>query len=185
VRPCANLGDYTDLGYTSYAQKINVDKARIQGIEVAGRYQITDRWAVRANYTYTDSEQQSGEEKGLPLTNSAKHMLNATVDWQALEKLNVFLTMEARSKRYRGTDADGDPRYFKDYEVFHLGASYEVNKTFTINGRINNLLDEDFTTYSFVSCTTGTQCVGGWAPEDDYNNKDKARNFWISLNAKF
>lgn len=185
VRPCANLGEYTDLGYTSYTQKINVDKARIQGVEVAGRYQITDRWAVRANYTYTDSEQQSGDDKGLPLTNSAKHMLNATLDWQALEKLDVFLTMEARSKRYRGKDAAGDPRYFKDYEVFHLGASYQLNKTFTINGRINNLLDEDFTTYSFVSCTTGTSCVGGWAPEDDYNNKDKARNFWVSLNARF
>lgn len=185
VRPCVNLGDYGDLGYTSYAQNINVAKARIQGVEVAGRYQISDRWAVRANYTYTDSEQQSGEDKGLPLTNSARHMLNATVDWQALEKLNVFLSMEARSKRYRGTDAAGKPRYFKDYEVFHLGASYEVNRNFTLNARINNLLDEDFTTYSFVSCTSGSQCVGGWAPEDDYNNKDKARNLWISANLRF
>ncbi|MDX5446043.1 MAG: TonB-dependent receptor, partial [Zoogloeaceae bacterium] len=185
VRPCVNLGDYGDLGYTSYAQNINVAKARIQGVEVAGRYQISDRWAVRANYTYTDSEQQSGEDKGLPLTNSARHMLNATFDWQALERLNVFLSMEARSKRYRGTDAAGKPRYFKDYEVFHLGASYEVNKNFTLNARINNLLDEDFTTYSFVSCTSGSQCVGGWAPEDDYNNKDKARNLWISANLRF
>lgn len=185
VRPCANLGDYSDLGYTSYRQKINVDEARIQGIEVAGRYQINARWAVRGNYTYTDSKQLSGADKGLPLTNSAKHMLNATVDWQALQQLNVFLTMEARSKRYRGTDADGNPRYFKDYEVFHLGASYQVNKNLTLNARINNLLDEDFTTYSFVSCTSGSQCVGGWAPEDDYNNKDKARNLWVSANLRF
>lgn len=185
VRPCANLGEYGDLGYTSYAQNINVAKARIQGVEVAGRYQISDRWAVRGNYTYTDSKQQSGADKGLPLTNSAKHMLNATVDWQALQQLNVFLTMEARSKRYRGKDATGNPRYFKDYEVFHLGASYQVNKNLTLNARINNLLDEDFTTYSFVSCTTGNQCVGGWAPEDDYNNKDKARNLWVSANLRF
>lgn len=185
VRPCANLGEYADLGYTSYSQNINVAKARIQGVEVAGRYQISDRWAVRANYTYTDSEQQSGADKGLPLTNSAKHMLNATVDWQALQQLNVFLTMEARSKRYRGKDAAGNPRYFKDYEVFHLGASYQVNKNLTFNARINNLLDEDFTTYSFVSCTSGSQCVGGWAPEDDYNNKDKARNLWVSANLRF
>ena len=185
VRPCVNLGDYSDLGYTSYRQKINVDKARIQGIEIAGRWQMLPTIALRGNYTYTDSKQQSGADKGLPLTNSAKHMFNATVDWQAMPRLNLFLTMEARSRRYRGTDASGKARYFKDYEVFHLGASYQVNKSLTINARINNLLDEDFTTYSFVSCTSGSQCVGGWAPEDDYNNKDKARNLWVSANLRF
>lgn len=186
VRPCANLGDFANLGYTSYAQNINVAKARIQGIEMAGRYQISHRWGVRANYTFTDSEQLSGADKGLPLTNSARHMLNATLDWQAMDSLNLFLSMEARSKRYRGTDANDKPRYFKDYEVFHLGASYEINKNFTINARVNNLLDKDFTTYSFVSCATpSTSCVGGWAAEDHYNNKDKARNFWVSLNARF
>lgn len=185
VRPCVNLGDYTSLGYTSYSQKINVDEARIQGVELAGRWQMFDTLALRGNYTYTDSEQLSGADKGLPLTNSAKHMANATLDWQAMSKLNVYLTLEARSKRYRGKDADNNPRYFKDYEVYHLGASYQWSKHFTVHARINNLLDEDFTSYSFVRCTTGSQCVGGWAPEDDYNNKDKARSVWVSLNARF
>jgi len=71
VRPCVNLGDYDELGYTTYSQKINIDEVDIQGVEAAGRYLISDRWSLRANYTWTDSEQKSGPEEGLPLTNTA------------------------------------------------------------------------------------------------------------------
>ncbi|MDX5362790.1 MAG: TonB-dependent receptor [Pseudazoarcus pumilus] len=180
VRPCVNLGDYTDLGYGSYRQKINVDKAVIKGIEVAGRWQIAERWALRGNYTYTDSEQKSGADKGMPLTQTAKHMLNTTVDWQARSDLNVYLTMEARTKRYRGKDDAGNPRYYKGYEIFHLGAVYQLTKNFTISGRINNLLDEDFTTYKVVSDGSG-----GWEEQFDYNNIDARRNFWVSANYRF
>ncbi|THF64728.1 TonB-dependent receptor [Pseudothauera nasutitermitis] len=187
--PCASTGEYADLGYNpSSTRSGNIDKVVIQGVELAGRWQISNTWALRGNYTYTDSEQKSGANKGQPLTQSAKHMLNATLDWQILPSLDVFLTMEARSKRYRG-QINNKAAYYKDYEVFHLGASYQVSKNITINGRINNLLDEDFTTYKteFVSCSSGNSCVNGWQPSylDDYNNKDKSRNFWISLNAKF
>ncbi|WP_197407993.1 TonB-dependent receptor domain-containing protein [Lampropedia cohaerens] len=185
---CSSSGEYADLGYTSSSRTTNIDKVVIQGLEVAGRWQITPQWMLRGNYTYTDSEQKSGAEKGRPMGNVAKHMLNTTLDWQAMDRLNVFLTMEARSKRYRGQINDRDA-YYKDYEVFHLGASYALNDNFTINARINNLLDKDFTTYQteFVNCTSGSSCINGWQPSylDDYNNKDKARSFWISVNARF
>ncbi len=184
VRPCVNLGDYIDLGYDSFSQVINVDKAVIQGIELAGRWQIADRWALRGNYTYTDSEQKSGADKGMPLTNSAKHMLNATLDWQARADLLVFLTMEARSERYRG-QINGRAAHYEDYEVFHLGAVYQVNDNFTITGRVNNLLDKDFTSYRWARCDGGRGCDDGWQALDDYNNKDKARSFWISANYQF
>src|SRR5690606_21698517 len=74
VRPCANLGDYALLGYTTYAQNINIDEVRIQGVELAGRWGISETWSLRANYTYTDSEQLSGADKGFPMTDTAKHM---------------------------------------------------------------------------------------------------------------
>lgn len=183
VRPCVNLGDFTELGYDSYRQKINVDKAVIKGIEVAGRWQMADRWALRGNYTYTDSEQKSGADKGLPLTQTARHMLNTTLDWQARSNLNVYLTMEARTKRYRGKIND-KAAYYKGYEIFHLGAVYQVTDRLTISGRINNLLDEDFTTYKVVPCTS--RCGGEtWSAQYDYNNVDARRNLWVSANYRF
>src|SRR5690554_1597570 len=184
AQSCSSTGDYADLGYANSSKNVNIDKAVIQGIELAGRWQIADRWALRGNYTYTDSEQKSGEEKGLPLTHTAKHMFNTTLDWQARSDLLVFLTMEARSKRYRGQIND-QAEYYKGYEVFHLGASYQVNDNFTINGRINNLLDEDFTSYRWVPCSPGRGCDDGFQFREDYNNEHKARSVWVSANYRF
>jgi outer membrane receptor for ferrienterochelin and colicins len=195
--PCANTGEFADLGYASSSRSTNIDKVVLEGAEIAGRYQILNSLGLRANYTFTDSEQKSGAEAGLPLNNTAKHMANATLDWQALAKLNVFLSIEARSDRYRGQSAeDNRTLFFKDYEILHLGASYQLLENVTLNGRVNNLLDEDFTTYdtTFVSCSdTASTCVydaAGLAgfeatSQDHYNNIDKRRNFWLSVNMYF
>lgn len=187
---CASSGDYADLGYFASNKTVNIDEVVIQGAEVAGRWQMTDAWSLRANYTYTDSEQKSGAEKGRPLGNSAKHMANATLDWKATQKFNLFLVSELRSDRYRGWDAvKNAPQYYQSYNVLHLGASLRATPSVIFHARINNLLDEDFTTYdtSFVSCTMGATCIGGFQPVyvDHYNNKDKARNFWLSVNVTF
>lgn len=185
ARPCANLGGYADLDYLNASQKINVARADIFGVELAGRYQLLPSLALRGNYTYTDSEQKAGPNVGKPLTSTSKHMANLSIDWQALPKLSTFLTAEFRSKRYRGADAlTGEHLYYKSYNVLHLGSSYELSKNVTITGRINNLLDKDFTSYRTVFTPDGN---GGYtsAYVDDYNNKDKARSFWISVNARF
>ncbi len=189
--PCTASGEYAELGYASSSRTVNIDEVVIQGAEVAGRWNINTHFGLRANYTFTDSEQKSGAAKGRPLGNSARHMANATFDWQASDRFNVFLTAEARSKRYRDVStATGQELYYKDYTVLHLGASYEATQWLTVNARINNLLDRDFTTYqTLFADIDGSGVYGDSANEvlfeDDYNNKDKARNIWVSLNVRF
>jgi len=154
---------------------VNIDEAVVQGAELAGRWQGAERLGVRANYTYTDSEQKSGPSRGEPLGDSARHMANASIDWQASERFNLFLSAEVRSKRYRGLDADsGEQLYWKDYQVFHLGAAYTFSERVTLNARINNLLDRDFTSYQYTFVDAGDSSYTV-AAQDDYNNKDKAR----------
>ena len=186
VRPCANLGAFHEvLGVGSFSQPINIDEARVTGLEVAGRYQIAAPWAIRANYTFTDSEQLTGAQAGRPLTNTARHMANATLEWKPTERFSAQLVAEARSERYRGVDANGNHLYFKDYEVLHLGGQYRFSDNIAVGMRINNLLDQDFTRFN----TTWSQntATGVWTPThvDDFNNKDKARNYWMSLNLSF
>lgn len=186
VRPCANLGSYAEvLGIGSLRQPINIDEARIRGAEVAGRYEILYNLSIRANYTYTDSEQLSGPSEGQPLTNTAKHMANVTLDWEPTDRISTQLGFETRSDRYRGVDGTtGEHLFYKAYNVFNLGAQYDLNDFVTISGRINNLLNEDFTSYQTTFVDNGD---GTFEPnfQDDYNNKDKARSFWVSLNARF
>lgn len=194
---CSDAGEYADLGYAVSTKTVNIDKVTIQGAELAGRWEILDALTFNANYTYTDSEQKSGAEQGRPLGNSAKHMANATLKWEITDSVNVFLTSEYRAKRYRSWDTINDaPLYYKGYNVFHLGGSYQASEFVTFNMRINNLFDKDFTTYDivFTECSdTSATCVSddngqnGYTASyvDDYNNKDKARNLWVSMNVRF
>ncbi|MBN7828043.1 TonB-dependent receptor domain-containing protein, partial [Bowmanella dokdonensis] len=92
---------------------------------------------------------------GLPLVSTPKNMLNATLNWQVLDDLNVSLVGEVRSKRFRGTADVQGPQgpqtvelYYKSYELLHLAARYQVNDNLAIHGRINNLLDENLSTRS-------------------------------------
>lgn len=186
VRPCANLGDYWSvlgLGRTINVP-INVDKARIKGAEIAGRYQIVDGLSFRANYTFTDSKQLSGPSQGQPLTQTAKHMANATLDWRVFDSLSAQLSAEHRSRRYRGVDGNGNHLYYKSYQVMNLGAQYRVTDFLTISGRVNNLLNKDFRAYDV---DFGDPVGGVYTPTyiDHYNNKDKARSYWISMSARF
>ena len=50
--------------------------------------------------------------------------------------------------------------------------------------RTNNLLNQDFTSFQTVLAQNPD---GSWTPTytDDFNNKDKARNLWLSLNVAF
>lgn len=196
VRPCVNLGEYDSLGYSTYSQKVNIDEVELQGIEVAGSYQISQTLSFRGNYTWTDSEQKSGSSAGQPLTNTAEHMANLTLSWQATEVFNLYLQSEIRSDRYRGWDTNLDKAlYYKNYHLLNLGATYEINEHITLNARVNNLLDTDFTSYSTdyndlngdgeFEYLTGRGEVSEVVFTDDYNVKDKARNFWVGVNLAF
>lgn len=177
--------EWADLGYTTFTQKVNIDKAVIQGIEIAGKYNISTQIALRGNYTYIDSEQKSGDQEGLPLSGSAKHMYNVAIDYKPSKDLSTYVILTGEKERYGGIPRGGttaDAFYYKDYSVLNAGASYKANESVTFIGRINNLLDRDFTTYTTQFIDDG----GAWEPvyRDDYNTKAKSREFWLSMNVK-
>ncbi len=68
--------------------------------------------------------------------------------------------------------------------MLNLGAQFRINEHIAIAGRVNNLLNRDFTSYqtSFLDNGDGTYTASF---VDDYNNKDKSRSYWVSLNASF
>lgn len=186
---CVNIGPgWADLGYRSFSQNANVDKSETRGVELAGRYKITETISIRANYTYTDSEVKSGRDEGLPLVNTPKNMANATLEWNALDNLSLSLISEIRSQRYRGTANVSGPQgpettklYYKSYELFHLAARYKITDNLSVSARINNLLDDDLS--SRTCLLADTEDTYNCTP--DYNTTEKARSFWVSLSYKF
>jgi outer membrane receptor for ferrienterochelin and colicins len=177
-------------------QLVNVDEAVTQGLELAAGWQFAPDWKLSGNYTFTDSEQKSGANRGEPLTNTPKHMLNAKLSWNTTEQLTLWLQGEYRSDRARFLskrenldpdqqallDAAGD---LKGYELFHLGGSYQVSDNVTLNATIYNLLDKDF--------TTGTYYNNGadWASDYTQSGRstdgtlEEGRRLWLSTNIRF
>ena len=191
VRPCVNLGAYDALGYTTYSQRINIDDVDVQGIEMAGSVVFGPDWSLTGNYTWTDSEQRSGPNAGQPLTNTAEHMANVTLSWQVMNSLTLLLQSEIRSDRYRGwNDVLDEAQYYKSYNLWDLGARYSIGERITLTGRINNLLDEDFTTYAtdFVDLNSD----GIYETDSDevqftdhYNIMSASRSYWLSMQWSF
>lgn len=194
---CISFGS----GFTqdSFSQSTNIGKAETQGIELGSRWEFAPAWSLSANYTYTDSEQKSGINKGAPLTNTPDHLLYARLNWAATQRINLWFKGEYRSERARFTDryenltaanralqdAAGD---LKAYQVFHLGGSLQATDDLTLNATIYNLLGKDFTEGSFYTTNTGAT---GWA--SDYiqsaqstaGTLEEGRRLWLSATYQF
>lgn len=181
---CVDIGPgWAALGYTTFTQSINIDRAETRGVELAGRARLPFNLRLRGNYTLTHSEQKSGENAGRPIAgNPAKHMVNLTLDWDATDALSLQLTAEGRYDRYRAYDTlTGEDRYYRDYAILHLGASWHATPKLTVNARVNNLLDKNFIsqTCELTATLDAYSCI------DDYNVKDKRRSLWMSVNMAF
>ncbi|MGM0825989.1 MAG: TonB-dependent receptor domain-containing protein [Pseudomonadota bacterium] len=166
-----------------YSQQVNVDEAITQGVELATSYQFTPDWRLSANYTYTDSEQKSGENEGDPLTDTPEHAVNATLRWQATAKLDAWLSAEYRSERYRNRESvRGAPSFadlgdFKAYSLFNLGGNYAVTEQLNLSATIYNLFDKDFVDYRAYGDGTSFGNV--------YANSEEGRRLWLSARYEF
>ncbi|WP_024889755.1 TonB-dependent receptor domain-containing protein [Luteimonas huabeiensis] len=181
---CVDIGPgWAALGYTTFSQRINIDRAETRGVELAAHADLAAGFSLRGNYTWTQSEQKSGAQEGRPITgNPAEHIANATLQWAATPSIDLSLIAEARYDRYRDYDAATDRElYYGDYTVFHLGASWRINDAFGLNARVNNLFDKDFISQTCTLADTQDSylCV------DEYLIKDQRRSFWISANYRF
>ncbi|MDO6460641.1 TonB-dependent receptor [Granulosicoccaceae sp. 1_MG-2023] len=189
----------------TYDQLANIGKAETRGLELASSWQFAPRWELSGSYTYTDSEQKSGENKGAKLTNTPEHVLHGRLNWAATDKLNLWLSGEYRGERTRYTtneenysdeeqaifDAVGD---LKAYTLFHLGGSYRASDKVTLSASIYNLFDKDFLSgdyWSYVDDSGATE--SGWASDYIYQNRgmaaggtiEQGRRLWLTATVNF
>ncbi|MBA1271895.1 TonB-dependent receptor domain-containing protein [Stutzerimonas azotifigens] len=193
------------------SQQINVDEAVTQGLELAGSWQFAPAWTLSANYTYTDSEQKSGDNKGEPLTNTPEHLANAQLRWQTTDRLNLWLKSEYRGERARFTSgydnlANANGSYStnqsiydtlgkntKAYTLFHLGGSFRASENVTLNATIYNLLDKDFVRGRAYTTYANNGAPNGTAYGTDYIQStqsttgvlEEGRRLWLSANFTF
>ncbi|MFE8048520.1 ligand-gated channel protein [Brenneria goodwinii] len=143
---------YDGHDYRFISNRINVDKATMRGVESTFNWDITDDLSLASSYTYTHSEQKSGEFKGKPLNQMPKHMFNSTLNWKATEDLGAWARVNYRGKtsEYLGRTSMSSPT--PSYTFVDLGATYQVTKDVQLLGGVYNVLDKrvDYETYDTV-----------------------------------
>lgn len=179
---------------------VNVGKAITQGVEFATTIPLwSDDWTLNMNYTFTDSEQKDGENKGARLTSTPKHMANARLNWNINEQFSTWLKAEYRSKTARFTQNydnlsaankvvyDNLGADFKAFTVVNLGGSYKVSKDVTLNGAVNNLFDKDFTKTHVFAVGNSTTTAGDYftSAQSTTGYVVPGRNYWVSVNVNF
>lgn len=179
---CLDVGPFPAVDL--FSQSINIDRARTRGGEAAARLAFGRVASLTANYTYTETEQLSGAEAGQPLIGIPQHMVNANLRFRVGERGSVWTRAEIRSSRYRGANeqqrALGD---FRGYELFHLGASYQVTPAFRLSATLWNILDTDYALYEGYRSGTTAAPVTVFAPA--YSINQEGRRLWLSANVDF
>ncbi|WP_039028767.1 TonB-dependent receptor domain-containing protein [Leclercia adecarboxylata] len=121
----------------SVFQYANVSDAEIYGLELNGDWQVTSSLKANANYTYTHSEQKSGDYKGYALSDFPESMANVSLTWNAVNDLELWTKAS-----WRSTSPDiGKSSETEAYALVDLGARYHLNKNVTLMTGIYNLFD--------------------------------------------
>lgn len=147
--------------------RVNIDDAVTQGVEASLSAPLSDTLALTASYTFTDSEQKSGEYAGEPLTQLPRHQVSATLDWDVSARLSQWAKVSYRGEESQPTTGPSQSAIVApSYTFVDAGIGYQLNDSTTVNAGIYNLFDERIT-------------------YDEYGYVDDGRRVWLGLNVAF
>tara|TARA_R110000868_G_scaffold63507_7_gene191646 strand:+ start:1384 stop:3468 length:2085 start_codon:yes stop_codon:yes gene_type:complete len=147
--------------YSFLSTNKNVDEAIMQGVEVTLDYMIQPSLDFMTSYTYTESEQKTGEFKGDPLNKQPKHMANALFDWTLTPRLSAWLQGNYRSETSdylsRTSVDDGTPGYgFVD-----LGGVFRVTDNLDLKAGLYNVANKEVTNEDYGVVLDGRRLIVG------------------------
>lgn len=140
---------------------VNVDSARIRGIELGGGVELPWNMRLDANYTWLDPvDRETGEQ----LPGRSRHAANATLAWTPLENLTTSLRVNYVGPQKTTTGSGRQP----GYALLSAYASYDVNEYAALQFGIENITDVRL------------------ADENgDYAFADEGRRYFIGVKARF
>lgn len=156
----------------------NVGKANIRGVEMASRIPVAEKWNLNLNYTFTDSERKSDDEKlngkslkGQPLEMTPRHMANARLDWQYRPDMNFYTQANYTGKQVWAAQRNGakQPRERSGITTLDLGMTYQVMPNALLNFAVLNIANEK---------GDDIETNGNW-------QVDEGRRYWANLKLNF
>ncbi|QCF27547.1 ligand-gated channel protein [Hydrocarboniclastica marina] len=147
--------------------RVNVDEAITRGVEFALRAPIISSLEIDTSYTYTDSEQKSGEYEGEPLTQLPKHIATVSLRWFLNERVSPWLSATYRGEESQpNTGPSQDALVAPSYTLVDTGLGYQLTDEAEVKAGVYNLLDKSVTT-------------------EEYGLVEDGRRYWLALNIGF
>ncbi|GAB0110967.1 colicin FY TonB-dependent receptor YuiR [Pseudoalteromonas distincta] len=144
--------EFSGNTYQFLSTQKNISEAEMQGVEATVNYRIADNLRFKADYSFTDSEQKSGDFAGEPLNKIPKSMANATLNWDASDTINLWSRVNYRGETTdylsRTSLSDGTP----GYTMMDIGAQYWMTDNLKVMAGLYNVTDRVVTneTYGVV-----------------------------------
>lgn len=135
----------------------NIDKAELKGVEFSLDYDILHNLTVRTSYTYTDSEQKSGQYKGKPLNDISKNMVNVGLDWDVSDAWNAWTTYNYRGKKSGANNSEGAP----GYGTFDAGVVFRAKEDLSFQAGVYNAANKKITNATYGQLLDGRRFTVG------------------------
>ncbi|MBD8547880.1 TonB-dependent receptor domain-containing protein [Sphingomonas sp. CFBP 8760] len=122
---------------------VNVDKAKVRGIEATIDLPLTTTLKVTATGTLTDSEQLTGANIGAALNDTPKQQASASLNWKPDARFGGYVRAIFRGEEaITEAQISGNTIVAPSYTTVDIGGSYKVSPRFTLYGGIQNVLDK-------------------------------------------
>lgn len=143
------------------SQKMNVDEAELQGVEWTLDYHFTPAVRLSTSYTYTESEQKSGQFKGDPLNKQPKHMANALLDWQMTQRFNAWAQGNYRSETSDYISRVSMKESTPGYGFFDVGVVFAATKNLDVKAGLYNIANKEVSNDDYEVVLDGRRLTVG------------------------
>lgn len=132
---------------------VNVDEARIRGVELSFDIPLTRTLRFNASGSLTDSVQLTGANIGAALNDTPKQQASGSLNWKPNARLSSYARVIFRGEEaVTEAQISGTNTVAPAYATADIGASYRLASGFTLHGGVQNILDQraDYDTYGYV-----------------------------------
>lgn len=147
--------------------RVNVDEAVTQGVEAAVSTTLARTLDLTLSYTYTDSEQKSGEYNGEPLNQVPKHLASLQADWRVTSRLSPWLAVRYRGEESQPTTGPSSSSIVAPSNTLvDAGLAFKLTPQATLNTGIYNIADKEIF-------------------QDEYGYVEDGRRYWLGMRVSF
>jgi outer membrane receptor protein involved in Fe transport len=147
-----------------------------------------DALQVGSNSPFADANGNVQILPGNRIPAIPRNRIKAGIDYSVTDAFKVGADALFVSSQYFVGDESNQAQRLPAYAVFNLHASYQINKTFQIYARADNILDNRYATYgTFFKTDAVPNFANGGAPFTDPRSLSPARPraFYAGLRASF